>query len=366
MKPSLDGMQAVKKLTRSGKLLEATALIQQLLSGQNKAYASADKTLPLREAEWAAQSVGLKLSRSGEGQKEANRHKPMSGVGCDPGHFENRQYSCDLGRRSYKLFTPSRHGGELMPLVIMLHGCTQTPDDFAAGTQMNELGEELGFLVAYPAQSSSANPNGCWNWFKTSDQQKDAGEPALIAGIVREIVADYAVDASRVYVAGLSAGGAMAAILGMTYPELFAAIGVHSGLPFGAATDVASAFKAMKRGPNQVAGSRSGQTVPTIVFHGDRDRTVNPANADGVLAQFDLQGPSDQYMTSFENSPNGLKYVKSVQSDDNGKPMFEKWLVKGAGHAWSGGSPRGSYTEPRGPEASREMIRFFLKHKLGE
>jgi poly(hydroxyalkanoate) depolymerase family esterase len=251
-----------------------------------------------------------------------------------------------------------------MPLVIMLHGCTQTPDDFAAGTQMNELGEEMAFFVAYPAQPSSANSMGCWNWFNSADQQKDKGEPALIAGIVREIMADHAVDTKQVYVAGLSAGGAMAAVLGMTYPDLFAAIGVHSGLPCGAATDVVSAFMVMKRGASHVIGTRSGHLVPTIVFHGDRDRTVHPANADDVLEQFDLAGAAAKYETTSEKSADRMNYSKSVHANGDGTAMFEKWLVHGAGHAWSGGGSDGSYTEPRGPDASREMVRFFLKHRL--
>jgi poly(hydroxyalkanoate) depolymerase family esterase len=361
MKFSLGGMKAATDLTRSGKLLEATALIQQLLSERSKTRGPDAEPAPLFKSPLLPNLVARE--QSNEEPSKANSQRisaPQTGSGRTS--FETKQFVCDLGQRTYKLFTPSSYVGEPMPLVVMLHGCTQTPDDFAAGTQMNALGEELGFLVAYPLQSSSANANGCWNWFKSFDQQKDKGEPALLAGITREIMVDRAVDVSRVYVAGLSAGGAMAAILGMTYPELFAAIGVHSGLPCGAATDVVSAFAVMKRGAKSVAIARSAQAVPTIVFHGERDQTVNPANADAVLEQFNLS--SAQYQTTSENSSKGMRYSKSVHLTDSGKPMFEKWLVNGAGHAWSGGSARGSYTEPRGPDASREMVRFFLQHRL--
>lgn len=366
MKFSLGGMKAATDLTRAGKLREATDLIQQLLSAQTRTLDADVTTSPLVVAPLPLNPANPQPSHPqpthGETRPAGSRGAPMSQAGV----FETKQFVCPLGQRSYKLFTPSGYEGAPMPVVVMLHGCTQTADDFAAGTQMNELGEELGFLVAYPIQSSTANANGCWNWFKTSDQQKDKGEPALIAGIAREIMADRAVDVSRVYVAGLSAGGAMAAVLGITYPDLFAAIGVHSGLPYGAARDVVSAFAAMKRGSHHVASIKAGQNVPTIVFHGDQDKTVNPANADSVLDQFDLAGASAQFTSTSGRSSGGMSYLKSVQSTDDGKSMFEKWLVHDAGHAWSGGSGRGSYTEPSGPDASREMIRFFLQHRLGQ
>ena len=196
------------------------------------------------------------------------------------GKFETKNYACVWGQRSYKLYTPSCYNGTPLPLVVMLHGCTQSPDDFAAGTQMNGLAEEMGFLVAYPAQSSAANSMGCWNWLKAADQHNGKGEPAIIAGTARQIMSHHAVDERRVYVAGLSAGGAMAAALGMAYPDLFAAIGVHSGLPCGAATDMMGALSAMKRGSSRASDSPSPHPLPTIVFHGDKDRTVHPVNSD--------------------------------------------------------------------------------------
>ena len=284
----------------------------------------------------------------------------------DGARFEERIYTNKAGWRAYKLYVPSGYIGQELPLVVMLHGCTQSPDDFAAGTRMNEIAEEQTFLVAYPAQTQSANVSKCWNWFSAVDQQRDQGEPALIAGITRQIMRDFAVDANRVYIAGLSAGGAAAAIMGATYPDLYRAIGVHSGLACGAASDLPSAFVAMRQG-----GSRSGATshrfdgprggVPTIVFHGDRDTTVNPINGDQVIAQ--SKASADLRITvSHGEAPGGISYTRTVQIDDNGRPMLEQWVLHGAGHAWSGGSTSGSYTEPRGPNASREMMRFFLQH----
>jgi poly(hydroxyalkanoate) depolymerase family esterase len=248
-----------------------------------------------------------------------------------------------------------------MPLVVMLHGCTQSPDDFAAGTQMNELAEEQTLLVAYPAQAQSANVSKCWNWFNAADQQRDQGEPSLIAGITRQIMRDFAVTPGQVYVAGLSAGGAAAAIMGSAYPDLYAAVGVHSGLACGAARDMPSAFAAMRQGgaPHQ---GEARQPVPTIVFHGDRDTTVNPINGDQVATQ-SKAGSDLRTTVSRGQASGGINYTRTVACDDNGHPMLEHWVLHGAGHAWSGGSPSGSYTEPRGPDASREMMRFFLEHR---
>ncbi len=261
---------------------------------------------------------------------------------------------------AYKLYVPSTYRGQALPLVVMLHGCTQSPDDFAAGTRMNEIAEEQDILVAYPGQTASANAQKCWNWFDAKDQQRDRGEPALIAGLTREIMRGFAVDPARVYVAGLSAGGAAAAIMAQAYPDLYAAAGVHSGLACGAATDMPSAFAAMRQGGIPRSG-RTGRPVPTIVFHGDRDRTVHPSNGEHVLTQAKAGATLTTTVTRGE-APGGLSYTRTVQSDDAGSPALERWVLHGAGHAWSGGSGAGSYTEPRGPDASREMLRFFLAH----
>jgi poly(hydroxyalkanoate) depolymerase family esterase len=279
----------------------------------------------------------------------------------DGARFEERIYANEAGSRAYKLYVPSAYRGEALPLVVMLHGCTQSPDDFAAGTRMNELAEEQAFLVAYPAQPPSANVSKCWNWFNAGDQQRDRGEPSLIAGITRQIMRDFPVEPGRVYVAGLSAGGAAAAIMGSAYPDLYAAIGVHSGLACGAAKDLPSAFAAMRQGAASDRTGRSGDAVPTIVFHGDRDTTVSPVNGDHVIAQATAAAELRTNVSRGE-APGGLGFTRTVKTDESGRPMLEQWVLHGAGHAWSGGSPAGSYTEPRGPDASREMMRFFLQH----
>ena len=278
----------------------------------------------------------------------------------DGARYEERSFSNAAGSRTYKVYVPSGYTGQALPVVVMLHGCTQSPDDFAAGTRMNELAEEQTFLVAYPGQPQSANLQKCWNWFNASDQQRDAGEPSLIAGIAREVVREFSADPTRVYAAGLSAGGAAAAIMAATYPDLFAAVGVHSGLPYGAAKDMPSAFAAMNgAGTAQPRGTRA--SVPTIVFHGDADRTVSPVNGDRIIAQAKFEAALGKVVTHGQ-TPGGMTYTRTIQSDGTGREVLEQWVLHGAGHAWSGGSPNGSYTDPHGPDASREMMRFFMAH----
>ena len=282
------------------------------------------------------------------------------------GKFIEATYSNTAGTRAYKLYIPSRYQGQAPPLIVMLHGGTQTPDDFAAGTRMNLIAEEETCLVAYPAQPSHANPAKCWNWFRSDDQRRGRGEPSLIAGITRKVMHDYSVDPQRVYVGGLSAGAAAAAVMGATYPDLYAAIGVHSGLAFGVADDLISAFAAMRQGGFECSSEfgetsavfQDERTVPTIVFHGDRDAIVHPRNADNVIAR-SMKIKNWQKKVHRGQVPGGHAYTRTIHTDENGRAIFEQWCIHGAGHAWSGGSPAGSYTDPRGPDAAREMLRFF-------
>ena len=241
----------------------------------------------------------------------------------------------------------------------MLHGCTQSALDFAAGTRMTDLAVRDGFAVLYPEQAQDHNPQRCWKWFKHNHQVRGRGEPSILAGMVRGVTDAHGVDPTRVYVAGLSAGGAMAAILGDAYPDVFAAVGVHSGLPTGAAHDVSSAFAAMQGQPCPAAPGAAKPSPPTIVFHGDQDSTVHPVNGERVLARSTRAAHVEVL-----RGEQGRAYTHHLHRDAQGHVQAEHWIVHGAGHAWSGGSAQGSYTDPAGPDASAEMLRFFSSHAL--
>jgi poly(hydroxyalkanoate) depolymerase family esterase len=297
---------------------------------------------------------------------------PAPGVAAEGGRFVTKAYGNQAGRRAYKLYIPSGYHGQALPLIVMLHGCTQSPDDFAAGTRMNAAAETHTCFVAYPAQAASANVSKCWNWFNPADQQRDRGEPSLIAGITRQVIRDHAVDPRRIYVAGFSAGAAAATVLAATYPDLYAAIGVHSGLACGVASDLPSALAAMRRGSTPRTQDRSGggagrvvsqRIIPTIVFHGDGDATVHPCNGDQVISQISVTTANLRTTVERGHVPGGLAYSRTLHADASGQPILEQWVVHGGGHAWSGGSPAGSYTDPRGPDATRAMLGFFLDHQ---
>lgn len=331
-----------------------------------------------RHSHWGREAPSAFRSRA-----KRRQHKP--GDATAPGRFLTENFSNHAGTLTYKLYVPAAYQGQSLPLVVMLHGCTQNPDDFAAGTRMNQLAETTPCLVAYPAQSQSANMSRCWNWFKTSDQQRDQGEPAIIAGITREIAAAYAVDRDRIYVAGLSSGGSMAAIMGAAYPDVFAAVAVHSGPDHANAHDLPSAFAAMHGGgamPGLQPGEAHRKTerakpfVPNIMFHGDQDYTVRPRSRDEVSEHWDStprqgHGPqaADAGLDASQQRgqvPRGHAYTRSVYRDPAGRAVAEHWLIHGAGHAWSGGSASGSYTDARGPDATAEMMRFFGEHRLSD
>ena len=272
----------------------------------------------------------------------------------------------DAGTRAYAVHLPpayDRGTGAKFPLLVMLHGCTQTIADFAMGTQMNTLAEKLGFIVVYPEQPSSANPSRCWNWFRTADQKRGQGEPSLIAGIAQEVCARYQGDPQRVFVAGLSAGGAMAVVVGDAYPDVFAAVAAHSGLRLGAAHDIASAFTAMKSGPVGAARTASSRLTPTLVFQGDADRTVSAKNAtaiiEDVLSSATRAGLGIRTESVTVASAGRRAARRTVYTDDRGQPVAEHWLIAGGGHAWSGGDQRGTYTDVAGPCASDAIVRFF-------
>jgi poly(hydroxyalkanoate) depolymerase family esterase len=384
------------RLTRAGRLVEATALLQRMLRGESDPGPASRSAAPTPVAWLEPPTIGAKAHVVDERESRqptqaasapprrkspAKFHsiKDFSGLNLrgpvgrappstsdivpDGTRFVEGTFSNAAGSRTYKLFIPSRSQGQQLPLVVMLHGCTQSPDDFAAGTRMNLLAEEQNCFVVYPEQPSGANQAKCWNWFRTGDQRRGGGEPSLIAGITRQIMRDHAINPKRVYVAGLSAGGAAAAIMGATYADLYASVGIHSGLACGAASDLPSAFAAMRQGNPSGAIGKAGSPVPTIVFHGDRDTTVHPNNGDRILEQSaKATRPTAKVLRG--RVPDGHAYTRTILADAGGRAISEHWNIHGAGHAWSGGSPAGSYTDPRGPDATREMLRFFLEHAL--
>ncbi len=290
----------------------------------------------------------------------------------DAGKFVSDQFVADFGSLRYKLFIPSEYAGQAVPLIIMLHGCGQDADDFACGTGMNALAEKFQCLVAYPEQSALANGGKCWNWFEDAHHHRGQGEPALIAGVTKKIISEYAVDAAKVFVAGLSSGGSMAVILGRTYPDLFTAVGCHSGLAHGSATDSFGAFQAMRHGTDvdSLQAAQAARVVPIIVFHGDQDSTVHPRNGASVVRQAITANSGwrkhQRKMAGLETSEEtgeatGRSFTRHIHRSPAGDILAEQWTVHGAGHAWSGGSRRGSYTDANGPVASEEMMRFFMR-----
>ena len=280
------------------------------------------------------------------------------------------------GRRDYKLYTPSTYRGQPLPLVVMLHGCTQDPDDFALATGMNRLAEEQSFFVLYPAQSETANTSRCWNWFSAGDQLRDKGEPSILADVTREVIRLYRIDRESVYVAGHSAGGSMAGILAKTYPDLYAAVGIHSGMPYASVRNAFFALHAMRYGSSDLAGSALAAEmdeqapVPAIVFHGDMDETIHPQNGEKIIVAQGLQSVADAEknpespapVSVFHEGASTHAYSHTVTSchERQGHSRWEYWVIHGAGHNWSGGNPQGSYADARGPDASRELIRFFF------
>jgi poly(hydroxyalkanoate) depolymerase family esterase len=398
--PFSDMIEATR-LTGLGRLEEATALIQRSLTGQKAppSVPSAPAGVPAHRdasvgesrseirSETPRGSVPDQGARVREvvgevvGQVVRGLAPVLKGLGnplrppapsadrkpAPGGSFVPLTYAEAAGSRDYKLFIPG-HPEAAAPLIVMLHGCTQNPDDFAAGTGMNELAERAGVFVAYPAQSRQAHAQRCWNWYEPRDQARGSGEPAIIAGLTRAIMAAYPVDPARVYIAGLSAGGAAALNIARAYPDLYAAVGVHSGLAAGCARDLGSALMAMQVGApglgttTPFGAPAAAARVPTIIFHGEDDGTVSVRNADQVLAQANVAGLTARSETI---EGRGHPFTRTRYLDETGRAVIEDWRVRGAGHAWSGGRPEGSYTDREGPDASRAMLDFFAEHRLG-
>jgi poly(hydroxyalkanoate) depolymerase family esterase len=343
------------RLTRAGRLHEAAALLQRRPA-----------TAPAQHRPRGSAGLADLLSRlPHNGRVTPDSYTPTEPEPQWPGRWLEGSYANSAGEREYRLYVPSGYAGQPVPLIVMLHGGTQSADDFAAGTRMNELAERHTFLVVYPEQSVTANPKRYWNWFQPADQHRSRGEPSIIAGLTSQIIADHAVDSARVYVAGFSAGAAMAAVMAATYPDVYAAVGVHSGLAYGVANNVASAFSAMKQGA-PATGLPDPGNVPLIVFHGDGDPIVDHVNAECLIeARLRPAGrrpPRYRSLSTTDQIPGGRRYTRTVFTGDGKIPVAEQWTIHQAQHAWSGGSPRGSYTDPLGPDASAELVRFFLQH----
>ena len=373
-KPQMAAMAEATRLIRQGRLAEATALIRQDL-------ASPAATRRAREAPCAGETGGM-ADRDRPGWIPRLRTLPSRGApGLHRGHrpegpgsrwpagrFDAFSYTNAAGTRDYRLYVPSGRTGAALPLVVMLHGGTQDAAAFAAATGMNDLAEREKFLVAYPEQARSANAGRYWNWFVPGHQRRGAGEPSLVAGITGQVMGRYGADSGRTYVAGFSAGGAMAAVMAAVYPDLYAAAGVHSGLAYAAAGDLASAFAAMRHGPSRPAQAPA-QPRPLIIFHGDRDATVAPANAAGLIDQVLAAGITGRGRGALPNAvtsggqvAGGHAYTRTCYRDPAGAALAESWIIHQGGHAWSGGVPHASYTDPRGPDATAEFIRFFDEH----
>jgi poly(hydroxyalkanoate) depolymerase family esterase len=392
-------MRKATTLAKSQHVIEAARVIQSVLGGQHHGQDAVPGLQPMGpEASDSPNRSGAPIPESANAQAASSRPaqepahakplgevlaqlqrinrlppvgKPFGQPAISPpvpagASYVSKTFGCAAGARAYKVYVPAATRRGKPPLLVMLHGCAQNPDDFALGTGMNMLGEEHGFIAAYPGQTAAANHSACWNWFNHRDQIRGEGEPSIIAGITRTMIAEYDIDPKRVYVAGLSAGGAMALVMTASYPELYAAAGVHSGLPYGLATDLPSAFAAMRGQPMPSHnGSRKSRpkhphaNVRTIVFHGENDHTVNPSNAELIVAQA-RAGLRDSAQETREGRSGGRAYTRTLIIDERGAVRLEHWAIAGLAHAWSGGRPEGSYTDPHGPDASREMLRFFL------
>jgi poly(hydroxyalkanoate) depolymerase family esterase len=361
----LDAINDALAHVKTSNLAEAAALLRKALPGGDaigrpaaggphpSAFAFAPPSrAPLGEV--------LRALRAGRAHLPKAPFTPEDAPDPHDDNFTARNYRGPAGSLDYRLYVPAGRETRELALLLMLHGCTQTPEDFARGTRMNRVADEYGLVVAYPHQPHAANASRCWNWFDRGHQQRGSGEPAKLAGLAQSLADEFGIGRERTFVAGLSAGGAMAEVLAATYPDVFAAVGIHSGLPYRAASDVPSAFAAMKGAPAAAARRAAGPSVRKIVFHGAADATVAPVNAERILEQARSGGERWQQV-ELASEVEGRRVDRTILRNSDGDAVVELWTVEGGGHAWFGGDSRGSYAESVGPDASRSMARFFLQ-----
>jgi poly(hydroxyalkanoate) depolymerase family esterase len=366
----LDAIGDAMNLVKKSNVLEATALLRKALSGGGANSGGGDSA---GSSSSPAQTfvppprrrLGDVLHVLRDARSIVQRHSfapETAQTEALDERFISRNFRSAAGSLNYRLYLPADRSGRDLSLLLMLHGCTQNPEDFAVGTQMNALADEFGLIVAYPRQPRSANPSSCWNWFDKRHQQRGAGEPAKLAGLAQALAGEFGVRKEQIFAAGLSAGGAMAEVLAATYPDVFNAIGVHSGLAYQAASDVPSALAAMKgtAAATPTHGGVGAIDCRKIIFHGGSDATVHPANAERILDQV-RSGSRVLKQIDLDWEIEGGRVNRTVLQDNEGRAVVEQWFVEGGGHAWFGGDSRGTYTQKVGLDASRVMVRFFLK-----
>jgi len=361
------------RLTHASRFIQRAFATLGFLSAPGKLVGKGFRGKPSAAA---ANDASLKRNSSPSATKQNVRSDAARDDAATHGFFTEAVFPFGGAHHPYRLYVPASKAGlpvfaSALPLIVLLHGCKQNALDFAQGTAMNTLADQNACMVLYPEQIPTANSSRCWNWFATGHQQRGVGEPGMIAALTQHVMASRQlgarVDAERIYIAGLSAGGAMAAVVAGLYPDIFAAVGVHSGLPSGAARGMLSAFGAMQRG----AKGQPAAALPTIVFHGTGDRTVHPANGENIsnAALAALRGSGLALVKSSSKSATAndpdqsTPTEKTVYRAANGPSYLEHWRVEKGPHAWSGGNASGSYTDPDGPSASAAMLAFFLQHR---
>ena len=341
--------------------------------------AGQDASADAVEAEDVAMDTSLLDAADTDVTADADAALPDLDAAVGGGELIQRSYVGPEGTRDYLLYVPAGYDGTPRPLVVGLHGCSQSASHFAYITGFNHLADTEGFLVVWPEQNIVSNTSLCWNWFSLVHQQRDTGEAAIIAGMVDEVAGTHAVDSKRVHAVGISAGGAMAVVLGAVFPDVFASVGSVEGCPFNGTPCVGSPSlmpASTLAGYVVDAMGSKARLLPLLVVQGTLDTSVLPANGELLVQQWVRAAdqiddgatngsvPTTAASTSDGSAPGGHDYEKAVYLDANGDVLVERWLVSGLGHAWPGGAPAIAYSDPQGPSACDESWRFFEEHPM--